>query len=180
MEASARYFGFAFVRSDAEEMLEKAVAELGGAEGVVRLQLARDGSVRIDLSEPPATELGPVRVAIHPVPVDSSDIWLYHKTTLRDPYERRRDDRPDVDDVVLVNDRGEVTESTVANVAVKLGDAWFTPSIGSGLLAGTYRAVLLREGRLRERTIRIEQLADADGLALVSSVRGWRPAVLVP
>jgi para-aminobenzoate synthetase/4-amino-4-deoxychorismate lyase len=47
------------------------------------------------------------------------------------------------------------------------------------LLAGTYRAVLLREGRLRERTIRVEELDEAGGLALVSSVRGWRPAVLV-
>jgi len=112
--------------------------------------------------------------------VDPSDVWLYHKTTLRGPYERRRDDRPDVDDVVLVNDRGEVTESTIANVAVKLAGEWFTPPLGSGLLPGTYRAVLLREGRVRERPIRVEELGDAGGLALVSSVRGWRPAVLVP
>jgi para-aminobenzoate synthetase / 4-amino-4-deoxychorismate lyase len=180
LEASARYFGFDFVRSDVEAVLEKALAELGGAEGVVRLLLARDGSVRIDLSQRPPSVPGPLRVAIHPQPVDPSDVWLYHKTTLQGPYERRRDDRPDVDDVVLVNDRGEVTESTIANVAVRLGDAWFTPPLGSGLLAGTYRAVLLREGRLRERTIRMEELGDAGGLALVNSVRGWRPAVLVP
>jgi para-aminobenzoate synthetase/4-amino-4-deoxychorismate lyase len=180
LEASAHYFGFAFVRSDAEAVLEKAVAELGGAEGVVRLLLARDGSLRIDLSEPQPSAPGSVRVAIHPRPVDPSDVWLYHKTTLRGPYERRRGDRPEVDDVLLVNTRGEVTESTIANVAVRLGDAWFTPPLGSGLLAGTYRAVLLREGRLRERSIRVEELGDASGLALISSVRGWRPAVLVP
>ncbi len=177
LEASAHYFGFAFVRSDAEAVLEKAVAELGGAEGVVRLLLARDGSLRIDLSEPQPSAPGSVLVAIHPRPVDPSDVWLYHKTTLRGPYERRRGDRPEVDDVLLVNTRGEVTESTIANVAVRLGDAWFTPPLGSGLLAGTYRAVLLREGRLRERSIRVEELGDASGLALISSVRGWRPAV---
>jgi len=180
LEASAHYFGFAFVRSDAEAVLEKAVAELGGAEGVVRLLLAREGSLRIDLSEPQPSAPGSVRVAIHPRPVDPSDVWLYHKTTLRGPYERRRGDRPEVDDVLLVNTRGEVTESTIANVAVRLGDAWFTPPLGSGLLAGTYRAVLLREGRLRERSIRVDELGDASGLALISSVRGWRPAVLVP
>jgi para-aminobenzoate synthetase/4-amino-4-deoxychorismate lyase len=180
LEASARYFGFTFLQSDAEAVLEKAVAELGGAEGSVRLLVARDGSIRIDLSEPLPTASGPVRVAIHPQPVDPSDVWLYHKTTLRDPYESRRDDRSDVDDVLLVNHRGELTESTIANVAVRLGEAWFTPPLGSGLLAGTYRAVLLREGRLSERTIRVEELGDAGGLALVSSVRGWRPAVLVP
>ncbi|TMK47221.1 MAG: aminotransferase class IV, partial [Actinobacteria bacterium] len=63
---------------------------------------------------------------------------------------------------------------------VKLAGEWFTPPLGSGLLPGTYRAVLLREGRVRERPIRVEELGDAGGLALVSSVRGWRPAVLVP
>jgi len=180
LEASARYFGFVFVRTDVEAALAKAVAELGGAEGRVRLELARGGSIRTDVSEQRPSAQGPVRVALHPDPVDPSDVWLYHKTTLRSPYERRHHDRPDVDDVLLVNDRGEVTESTIANVVVKLAGEWFTPQLASGLLPGTYRAVLLREGRIRERPIRVVELASAGGLALVSSVRGWRPAVLVP
>ena len=180
LEASAAYFGFVFVRPDVEAALEKAVADLGGAEGRVRLTLTRDGTMRTDVSEPRPFAGGTVRVAIHPDPVEPSDVWLYHKTTLRSPYDRRRRDRPDVDDVLLVNDRGEVTESTIANVAVRLGGQWFTPPLASGLLPGTYRAVLLREGRIRERPIQVAELASAGGLALVSSVRGWRPAVLVP
>jgi para-aminobenzoate synthetase/4-amino-4-deoxychorismate lyase len=180
LEASAAYFGFIFLRPDVEAALEKAVAELGGAEGRVRLELSRDGTMRTDVSEPRPAAEGPVYVALHPDPVDPSDVWLYHKTTLRSPYERRRRDRPGVDDVLLVNDRGEVTESTIANVAVKLGGEWFTPPLASGLLPGTYRAVLLREGRIRERPIQVAELGSAGGLALVSSVRGWRPAVLVP
>jgi para-aminobenzoate synthetase/4-amino-4-deoxychorismate lyase len=55
-----------------------------------------------------------------------------------------------------------------------------TPPIDAGLLAGTYRTVLLREGRLTERPVTPDQLRDAEELALVSSVRGWRTAVLVP
>jgi para-aminobenzoate synthetase/4-amino-4-deoxychorismate lyase len=180
LEASAAYFGFVFVRPNVEAALEKAVAELGGAEGRVRLMLERDGTMRTDLSEPHPAAEGQVCVAIHPDPVDPSDVWLYHKTTLRSPYERRRHDRPDVDDVLLVNDRGEVTESTIANVAFKVGGEWFTPPLASGLLPGTYRAVLLREGRIRERPIPVVELASAGGLALVSSVRGWLPVVLVP
>jgi para-aminobenzoate synthetase/4-amino-4-deoxychorismate lyase len=180
LEASAAYFGFVFLRPDVEAALEKAVAELGGAEGRVRLELSREGTMRTNVSEPRHPVGGPVRVALHPDPVDPSDVWLYHKTTLRSPYERRRRDRPGVDDVLLVNDRGEVTESTIANVAVKLGGEWFTPPLASGLLPGTYRAVLLGEGRIRERPIQVAELASAGGFALVSSVRGWRPAVLVP
>jgi para-aminobenzoate synthetase/4-amino-4-deoxychorismate lyase len=85
-----------------------------------------------------------------------------------------------VGDVVLVNDRGEVTESTIANLAVRLNGVWVTPPIDAGLLPGTYRTVLLREGRLIERPVTVNELGGAGELALVSSVRGWRPAVLVP
>jgi para-aminobenzoate synthetase/4-amino-4-deoxychorismate lyase len=121
-----------------------------------------------------------VRVALDDEPVDAADAWLFHKTTRREPYERRRARRPDVDDVLLVNDRGEVTESTIANVAVRLGGSWATPPVEAGLLPGTYRDVLVREGALLERRITVEELRSAPELALVSSVRGWRPAVLVP
>jgi para-aminobenzoate synthetase/4-amino-4-deoxychorismate lyase len=48
------------------------------------------------------------------------------------------------------------------------------------LLAGTHRAVLVREGRLTERPVTIDELRGASEIALVSSVRGWRAAVLVP
>jgi para-aminobenzoate synthetase/4-amino-4-deoxychorismate lyase len=117
-------------------------------------------------------------VALDDEPVDPSDVWLFHKTTRRAPYDRRREKRPEVDDVLLVNDRGEVTESTIANLAVRIGESWVTPPVDAGLLPGTYRAVLVREGRLTERPVSIAELRAAPEIALVSSVRGWRPAVL--
>jgi para-aminobenzoate synthetase/4-amino-4-deoxychorismate lyase len=119
-------------------------------------------------------------VALDDEPVDPNDVWLFHKTTRREPYERRKRRRPDVDDVLLINERGEVTESTVANLAVRIEGMWVTPPLDCGLLAGTYRRVLVRQGRLTERTVGVIELREAEDLALVSSVRGWRPAVVVP
>ena len=178
LAASARYFGFRFEPEAAAAALKQAVDEVTEP-SVVRLTLARDGALSTDVRDlPPAKER--VRVSLDDEPVDPSDPWLFHKTTRRAPYERRRERRPDVDDVVLVNDRGEVTESTIANLAVRLEGAWVTPPIDAGLLPGTYRTVLLREGRLIERPVTVDELRGAGELALVSSVRGWRPAVLVP
>jgi para-aminobenzoate synthetase/4-amino-4-deoxychorismate lyase len=178
LAASARFFGFRFELEAASAALKRAVIEVTEP-SVVRLTLARDGALSTDVRElPPAKE--PVRVALDDEPVDPSDLWLFHKTTRRAPYGRRRERRPDVDDVVLVNDRGEVTESTIANLAVRLDGIWVTPPIDAGLLPGTYRAVLLREDRLIERPVTVDELRGAGELALVSSVRGWRPAVLVP
>ena len=178
LAGSAGYFGFRFEPEVAAAALKRAVAEVTGP-SVVRLTLARDGGLSTDVRDlPPADDA--VRVAIDDEPVDPSDVWLFHKTTRRAPYDRRLERRPDVDDVLLVNDRGEMTESTVANLAVRLEGVWVTPPIHAGLLPGTYRTVLLREGRLIERPVTVDELRGAGGLALVSSIRGWRPAVLEP
>jgi len=50
----------------------------------------------------------------------------------------------------------------------------------SGLLPGSFRTVLVRDGTLEERPIAIETFWSAEAIALVSSVRGWRDAELVP
>jgi len=178
MGSSAAYFGFRFDAEAATAVLKHAVAD-PPAPSLVRLTLARDGTLAADVRDlPPADQQ--VRIALDDEPVDPNDVWLFHKTSRRAPYDRRREKRPDVDDVILRNDRGEVTESTIANLAVELDGVWVTPPIGSGLLPGTYRAVLLREGRLKERPLTVKDLKRATGIALVSSARGWRPATLVP
>jgi para-aminobenzoate synthetase/4-amino-4-deoxychorismate lyase len=179
LRSSAQYFGFRFDAESALAACKHAVEDV--ADPVrIRLTLARDGMVDVTAS---AIEPNPerrARLAIDDEPVDPDDAFLFHKTTLRGPYELRRARRPDADDVLLVNTRGEVTESTIANVAVLFGDRWVTPPLDAGLLPGAYRAVLLRDGTLTEQRVTLDDLRRADDVALVSSVRGWRPAEIVP
>jgi branched-subunit amino acid aminotransferase/4-amino-4-deoxychorismate lyase len=80
--------------------------------------------------------------------------------------------------VILWNERGELTESTRANVCVRCGDAWYTPPVECGLLPGVMRAELLREGRIREARLTLAGLHAADEIALINSVRGWMQATL--
>jgi len=177
MRSSASYFGFAFDEGAAAEALE---ATAGGAQDLrVRLLLRRGGEVRVETSVLEPQVEGPVRLAVDGDPVDPTDVWLFHKTTRREAYDRRKARRPDVDDVVLVNRFGEVTETTVANLTVRRGETWVTPPRGAGLLAGTFREVLLREGGLIERPITVPELHRAGDVAVLSSVRGWRPAEIV-
>src|SRR5262249_42948757 len=83
------------------------------------------------------------------------------------------------DDVIFWNERGEVTESSIANVVVLIDDELFTPPISSGLLPGTFRDQLLAEGKIRERVITVEELKNAKQLFLINSVRKWMEAELV-
>ena len=197
---SARYFAF---RRDGRERsaLDELARTLPPVMHRVRLLLARDGAVRVEAeplhgatAAPPARlEAEPLppsrtaartprrrwRVGLAPSPVDSSDPLLFHKSTRRDLYDAARASLPDCDDALLWNERGELTESTRANLVVALDGELVTPPLDCGLLPGILRERLLARGRIVERVLRIEDLASASGLWLISSLRGWIPAELI-
>jgi para-aminobenzoate synthetase/4-amino-4-deoxychorismate lyase len=118
------------------------------------------------------------RLKLAPTPVDSANAFLYHKTTHRQVYEAARAACPDCDDVLLWNERGEITETCIANVVVELEGELFTPPVQCGLLPGTFRAWLLDQGKMRERVITIEALKQSECIYLINSVRKWREALL--
>lgn len=178
LAASADYFGVPLDRDQVVARLERAVQ--GGEESRVRLTVDRSGNIGVEVQRLQLEELRSIGVAIDPEPVDTSSPFLFHKTTRRNVYDDRRRRHPDAEDVLLVNEAGELTESTIANVAVKLAGTWFTPPVESGCLPGVYRAVLIEEGRLVERRIHLDELAACEGLAIVNSVRLWRPAFVIP
>lgn len=179
MAASAAYFGFRFGPDRVREAVAKELRTHPPEAGDARLRITAhgDGGVSVAISPPPLSRPGPVRLAVDPEPIDSRECWPHHKTSLRGPYELRRA-RHEADDVLLVNERGEVTESCTANLAVHLHGRWWTPPLGSGCLPGVARDVLVESRVLTERTIRPDELRRAEALALVSSLRGWRSAVL--
>ncbi len=81
---------------------------------------------------------------------------------------------------MLVNERGEITETTIANLAVRIDGRWWTPPTSSGCLpGGGERGRLVELGLLHERVLRPADLHRAAGLALVNSLRGWRRAALL-
>jgi para-aminobenzoate synthetase/4-amino-4-deoxychorismate lyase len=118
------------------------------------------------------------QIALAPEAVDSRDEFLRHKTTSRDLYNRARATRPEADDVVLWNERGEVTEATIANIVVELEGTWWTPPLSCGLLPGVFRRAVLDADMVRERVITKDELRRATRLWLINSLREWIPARL--
>jgi para-aminobenzoate synthetase/4-amino-4-deoxychorismate lyase len=87
-----------------------------------------------------------------------------------------RPEGPDCDDVLLVNERGEVTESTRANLVLRLGGELLTPPLASGLLPGVFRERLLARGIVREQVLFPADVLRAEKVWLVNSVRWWMAA----
>lgn len=176
LRESAQYFGFGFDEERAESDVRVATDRAGPSR--VRLVLARSGELRVEVGPLPRAEPRPVTLTVDDEPVDSTQRWLYHKTSNRETYARRARRHPGTDDVVLVNELGEVTETTIANLAVRLDGDWYTPPVSAGCLPGIERNYLVELGLLRERRLTPADLRRADDIAVVSSLRGWRPAAV--
>lgn len=177
MADSAEYFLRPFDREAALRALDSTIDPQDSAALKVRLLLARDGSLRTTRAL-----LGPIRrrwrVGLAPIPIDPSDPFLFHKTTRREVYDAASRAVPDVDEVLLWNPTGELTEGTRTNLALRLEGRLWTPPVECGLLAGCRRGELLASGRLAERVLTKEDLARAEKIYLMSSVRGWIRAAM--
>jgi len=159
LKNSAEYFGFTILLTRINADLERIAIENPRGSLKVRLTLWRDGHVEIQVV--PLGALKPVELATEPV--DSSDPFLFHKTTRR----------PGADGLIFWNERGEITESSIANVVVPIDGELFTPPIECGLLPGVFRNHLLARGEIKERVITIEEFQDAQEFFLINSIRKW-------
>jgi para-aminobenzoate synthetase / 4-amino-4-deoxychorismate lyase len=152
-------------------------SQINSQQQKVRILVSQQGETSLETT-PLDQQNQPLNVCLAPLPIDSSHVFLYHKTTHRQVYEQARQACPDYDDVILWNGNGELTESCIGNLVVAIAGQWYTPPVSCGLLAGTYRAWLLEQGVIQERVIRVKELADCSQIFLVNSVRGKREAVL--
>ncbi|WP_394650088.1 aminotransferase class IV, partial [uncultured Deinococcus sp.] len=113
-------------------------------------------------------------------PVRSGDPRLAHKTTDRAVYEVHRAAQPDLQEVLLWNERGELTEFTTGNVVLRLRGHLLTPPLAAGVLPGVARAAALAAGEISEVLLTREHLTQAVEIWHLNSLRGWRPVVLSP
>ena len=122
-----------------------AVPELrvAGPEGqVARLRLTLDafGAVAVEVGAvPPARAVW--RLGLAAERLFSGDPWLTVKSTRRVAYDRARAALPaGLDEVVLLNERGEVCDGTITTLFFDRGAGLRTPPLACGLLPGVLRA----------------------------------------
>ena len=89
-----------------------------------------------------------------------------------------------LDEVVLLNERDEVSECTSANLFAAMGNEVWTPPLSSGCLPGITRELLLGEihvpnFKVIEKTMRLEDLAAADEVFITSTTRELLPVISI-
>lgn len=175
---SATYFGFEVDIGRLRLALTDLASSLPSEAQKVRLLLTREGDFRLEAEVIGETQ--PVTVSLAQDPVRADNVFLYHKTTNRSVYDQAKSLRPDRDDVLLWNERGELTETCTANIVVELNGELLTPPVSCGLLAGVFRDHLLATGVAREQVLLLGDLEHCQAIYLVNSVRKWREACLQP
>jgi para-aminobenzoate synthetase/4-amino-4-deoxychorismate lyase len=156
--------------------LDGAVAGRSGERLRVRLLLAEDGKVSVTVAQQPAQAPDMVmRFVISDTRLDSTNAFLFHKTTRRELYDREWQHYADTvksDEVLYLNERGELAEGSRTNVFIERGGELLTPSLSSGLLPGVLRSELLRTGKAKEAVLTLEDVSRADAVYVGNSVRG--------
>jgi para-aminobenzoate synthetase/4-amino-4-deoxychorismate lyase len=176
---AAAHFGYPWDLTRVEAGLKQLAEAHRQGSWRVRLHLDAHGQVQADAF---AVDASPALVQLALAPTafeEAGSEFVRFKTTRRAHYEAFAPRLPGLFDTLLWNRQGELTECTRGNVALRLDGRWVTPPLRCGLLDGIGRARYLREGRLAEAVVRVEDLPRATGLAFVNSLRGWIDAELV-
>lgn len=180
LEDSARFFGIPCDIGAVRAVLADCVRGLTGKQRL-RLLLDQGGAASatataITLPDPPPA----LQYAMATRPIDSHDRHRYHKTTRREMLDEERErlaSETGCDEVLFVNERGELTEGSYTNLFVEKGGWLLTPPLSCGLLDGTLRRELLETGgQVEERVLYPRDLDEADAVWLGNSVRGLQPA----
>jgi para-aminobenzoate synthetase/4-amino-4-deoxychorismate lyase len=173
---SAEYFGFRLDSAALRRRLHAFGEQLAGNHKV-RIMLTEDGSISIEPKPLSGIDTTAV-IAISGTRIDSSETFLYHKTTRRSLYEAQLLAHPDCYDVIFQNERGEITEGCFNSIVISLSGKLLTPALECGLLPGVLREELLEAGSIREAVLTMDDLCAADKIWLINSVRGWRECIL--
>ncbi len=178
MADAACHFAFAPPLDSARASLATLSAAHASGRWRVRLLADRAGVTRAQAFTLASTQ-APVRVRLAKLALVGSDgEFVRFKTTQRAHYDALAPTEDDIFDTLLWNERGELTEFTRGNLALRIDGRWRTPALKCGLLPGVARARLLREGKVEEAIFTRADLARADELAFFNSLRGWLLATL--
>jgi len=172
-----RRSGEYFMRHCAIKKLQRHLGKIAGKfrydQMRVRLSLNPYGDVIIE-----ARDLKPlpkkISLCLSPERVSSGDIFLRHKTDYRVFYDAALRDarRQGYQEVLFLNERGELTEGSFSNLFIEKDGILYTPPLSCGLLPGVLREYLLAGGKAKEKILYPGDLKEADKIYIGNSVRG--------
>ena len=176
LASSAQYFDFAFDRAAIESRITALAASLPRERHGIRLLLDPTGEITLTHAAFP-NDAPTLFVCISPHRTSSTDTFLHHKTTQRDLYnnELAKARAEGYDEVLFLNERGELTEGAISTLFVRIHGLLLTPPLSAGALPGVLRRhILSTDPTAGETTLTLADLSAAEAIYLGNALRGLR------
>jgi para-aminobenzoate synthetase/4-amino-4-deoxychorismate lyase len=167
LRKASRYFAFPY---DAEELRQKIEAECQACDvdQDYRLRISLSKSGKIELSRQILTPLSPhfCQAKLCLQEANLQQAFIYFKTTHRPHLNLGEQEK------IYCNKSGELLETSIGNLVLKIAGKLYTPPIRLGILPGIYRQHLLETGQVEETVLTLADLAQAEDIYACNAVRG--------
>ncbi|MFZ6864294.1 aminodeoxychorismate synthase component I [Undibacterium sp. Ji67W] len=173
---SAEYFGFKWDETEITHRLQQACDELLPQTPYrLRLSINPNGQVSVNTGVFAPFD-SPPQVLLADTATHSRDLFLQHKTSLRQQYDAawKTAEQRGAFDMLFFNEHGYLTEGGRSNVLLQIDGRWYTPPLSDGVLPGIMRGELLNDPRYRlsEKSLTRDDLQHAQQIMLCNSLRG--------
>ena len=167
LRTASRYFAFPF---DPEILRQKIEAECQACDANqdyrLRISLSKSGEIEVDrqVLTPLSTSFCQAQLCLQEANLQQA--FTYFKTTHRPHLSLGKQEK------IYHNKLGELLETSIGNLVLKMNGKLYTPPSQLGLLQGIYRQHLLESGQVKEKVLTIEDLRGAEAIYGCNAVRG--------
>ena len=167
LRKASRYFAYPF---DPEILRQKIEAECQTCDANqdyrLRISLRKSGEIEVDRQV--LTPLSPsfCQAQLCLQEMDLNQAFTYFKTSHRPHLNLGEQEK------IYHNKSGELLETSIGNLVLKISGKLYTPPIRLGILPGIYRQYLLETGQVEEKVLTLKDLAQAEATYGCNAVRG--------
>ena len=164
---ASRYFAFPF---DPEDLRQKIEMECQACDSHqdYRLRIFLSKSGEMELSRQILAPLSPsfCKAKLCLQEADLNQSFIYFKTTHRPHLSLGEQEK------IYHNKSGELLETSIGNLVLKIAGKLYTPPVRLGILPGIYRQHLLETGQVEEKVLTVPDLDQAEAIYGCNAVRG--------
>ena len=164
---ASRYFAYPFDPKKLRQKIEEECRACASHQDY-RLRISLSKSGEIELSRQILTHLSPsfCKAKLCLQEADLNQSFTYFKTTHRPHLSLGEQEK------IYHNKSGELLETSIGNLVLKINGKLYTPPISLGILPGIYRQHLLERGQVEEKVLTVPDLDQAETIYGCNAVRG--------
>lgn len=164
---ASRYFAYLFDPEDLRQKIEEECQACDSHQDY-RLRISLSKSGEIELSRQILAPLSPsfCKAKLCLQEADLQQAFTYFKTTHRPHLSLGKQE------IIYHNAAGELLETSIGNLVLKINGKLYTPPIRLGILPGIYRQHLLETGQVKEKIMTLADLNQAEAIYGCNAVRG--------